>query len=71
MRQQMDIFKKILTESENLNISDVSESKKYDKCWVIRNSEGNVVWVHKTMNDELRKDYRKQGLYIEEHMLMD
>jgi hypothetical protein len=56
---------------ENLNISDVSGSKKYDKCWVIRNSEGNVVWVHKTMNDELRKDCRKQGLYIEEHMLMD
>ncbi len=48
-----------------------SVTKKYDKCWVIRNSEGNVVWVHKTMNDKLRKDYRKQGLYIQEHMLMD
>ena len=55
---------------ENLNISDVSESKK-EKCWVIRNSEGNVMWVHKTMNDEQLKDYRRQGLYIEEHMLLD
>ena len=55
---------------ENLNISDVSESKK-EKCWVIRNSEGNVMWVHKTMNDEKLKDYRRQGLYIEEHMLLD
>ena len=56
--------------TENLNISDVSESKK-EKCWVIRNSEGNVMWVHKTMNDEKLKDYRRQGLYIEEHMLLD
>ena len=62
---------KRFNENSEFNISDVSGSKKYDKCWVIRNSEGNVVWVHKTMNDELRKDYRKQGLYIEEHLLMD
>ena len=56
--------------SENLSISDVSKRKK-EKCWVIRNSEGNVMWVHKTMNDEQLKDYRRQGLYIEEHMLLD
>ena len=55
---------------ENLNISDVSESQK-EKCWVIRSSEGNVMWVHKTMNDEQLKDYRRQGLYVEEHMLLD
>ena len=61
---------KRFNENSELNISDVSESKK-EKCWVIRNSEGNVMWVHKTMNDEQLKDYRRQGLYIEEHMLLD
>ena len=44
-------IKRFNESDENLNRSDVIESKK-NKCWVIRNSEGNVMWVHKTMNVE-------------------
>ena len=46
------------------------EQNKKEKCWVIRNSAKHILCVHKTINDEQLKDYRKQGLYTDEYVLL-
>ena len=60
MREHIDTYKQRLNES----------NKKY--CWVIKNSEGKIQWVQKTMNYEKDKDLRIIfGYKVERHILLD
>lgn len=44
-------------------------SKKYERCWVIRNNKGDIMWVVKS--DEEREEIRKKGYYLDEYKLFD
>ena len=52
-----------------LILTDVINSENYEKCWVIRNPNGDIICVVKS--DEDRMKYRKKGFYIDEYKLFD
>jgi len=66
IREQINAFKQILNESENLNTSDV---KNYETCWVITDSNGDIRYVAKS--DEGRSEINKKGWYLDEYKLLD
>ena len=61
-----NIYNKLIEQAKQMEI----EQNKKEKCWVIRNSAKHILCVHKTINDEQLKDYRKQGLYTDEYVLL-
>lgn len=62
-------IKKFNEHQENLNISDVMNSKNYETCWVIRDSNGDIMYIVKS--DENRSEIRKKGWYLDEYKLFD